>query len=284
MKVAIAGYTGLIGTHLISHLEKKGFTIVKIDHEKDRLILNASCEDVDAVINLSGINILHRWNESFKGHALSSRAGTSHQINHFYYLKSKKPKLFISASAIGYYGDRPGETLIETSSKGLGFLADLTEKWEKSTFDSPIHRVVAFRLGVVLSSDGGMLPRLAKLVKYRLGCICGDPNAYLAWIHIDDVVRAFTTALERSSYCGVYNLVSENPSTQKEFMDTLANTLMRKIYLRMPKFLVKILLGEAASVILNDAHVYPKNLKLSGYDFLYPDLDAAFFSLVKRGL
>jgi uncharacterized protein (TIGR01777 family) len=281
MKIAIAGFNGLIGTHLIKHLKKQGHSIVEIPHRGDHLVLDERHADVEAVINLSGINIMHRWSESFKGHALSSRAGTAHDINHFYGLQTKKPQVFISASAIGYYGNHPHETLIEESPKGLGFLADLTQKWEKSTFNSSIHRVVAFRLGAVLSHDGGIVPKLLKLIKMHLGCILGDPESYFSWVHIEDVVRAFTKALDRSSFTGIYNLVSEGAVTQRKFMTTLASMYKHKIWFRVPKWLVKIVLGESASVILNDAKVYPKKLKLTDFDFLYPDLESALYSLRK---
>jgi len=284
MKIAVAGYSGSIGRHLCDHLKKKGYYIIEIPHRGDELLLDDRHLDVDAVINLSGINIMHRWSESFKGHALSSRAGTSHAINHFYDQASKKPKVFISASAIGYYGDQPGETLIETSPKGLGFMSDLVEKWEKATFDSPIKRVVAFRLGIVLSHDGGALPQISAMVKKYLGCIVGNPKSYFSWIHIDDVVKAFATALERSSYSGIYNLVSENPVTQEVFLKTLAKIFKTKLFLRAPRFLVKMLLGDSSSVLLNDTKVYPKKLKQSDFDFSHPDYEEAIYSLVSRGL
>jgi uncharacterized protein len=283
MKVAIAGYTGLIGRHLIAHLKKHGHEVVTIPHRGDELVLDERHHDVDAVINLSGINIMHRWSQSFKGHATSSRAGTSHQINQFYDQLPKKPKVFVSASAIGYYGEQHDTTLIESSPRGLGFLADLVEKWEKATFDSPIKRVVAFRLGMVLANDGGALSKLASLVKRRLGCIIGNPKSFVSWVHIDDVVKAFTQALERSTYSGIYNLVTEEACTQEAFMKTLGKVYDRKVFLRLPLFVLKLILGEAASVFA-DAKVYPKKLKQNDFEFLYSDLESALYSLKKRGL
>lgn len=284
MKVAVAGYSGLIGRHLCKELKKKGFQVVEIPHMGDTLLLDERHALCDAVINLSGINIMHRWSESFKALALASRAGTAHQINHFYDQCSIKPKVFISASAIGYYGDRPNETMIEESKKGLGYLSDLVQKWESSTFDSPIHRIVTFRLGIVLSHDGGALPRIVKLVKAYVGAIVGNPNAYASWVHIDDVVRAMILALDRSQISGVYNLVSDHPVTQKEFMQTLGKAFDRKIFLRIPRFLVTLFAGEAASVVLNDVKAFPKKLKLTGFEFVYPDLESAIASLKSRGL
>lgn len=284
MKVAVAGFSGLIGTHLVKHLQQKGYEVIPIAHKGDKLELDHRHLDVDAVINLSGQNIMHRWSESFKQHALQSRAGTSHDINHFYDDKAHKPKVFISASAIGYYGSCPGETLIETSPKGVGFLSDLCEKWEMASFDSPIHRVVVFRLGLVLAEDSGVAKNLVKQVKRGLGAVFGKGQEALSWVHIDDVVKAMTHALERSSYQGVYNLVSESTTTQKGFQEALAKTYGKKVWLKLPRFLLKLILGEASSVILSDLKVYPKNLKLSGYDFLYPDLESALYSLKTRGL
>lgn len=281
MKVAIAGISGLIGKQLACHLKNLGHDVVAIAHQDDKLILTKIHEDVDAVVNLSGVNIMQKWTPEFKQHAHNSRVGTSSDINHFYDQLKKKPKVFISASAIGYYGHQPDETLIESSPKGEGFLSDLVQAWEKSSLDSPINRVVCFRLGVVLSDKGGALSRIMKSVKLRLGMILGNPQSYLSWIHIDDVVRAFTAAIEQSSYKGIYNLVAEESVTQECFMNTIAKLVNRKIYLKLPSFLVSFIFGEASSVLLNDAKVYPKKLKQSGFDFHYPDLNSSLCSLVK---
>lgn len=281
MKVAIAGISGLIGKQLACRLKKLGHDVVAIEHKDDKLILTKMHEDVDAVVNLSGANIMQKWTPEFKQHALDSRAGTSHDINHFFDQLKKKPKVFISASAIGYYGHQPGETLIESSPKGEGFLSDLVQAWENASLDSPINRVVCFRLGVVLSDQGGALPRIMKSIKFRLGMILGNPQSHLSWIHIEDAVRAFTAALEQSSYKGIYNLVAEESVTQARFMNHLAMLMKRKIYLKLPNFLVSLIFGEASSVLLNDAKVYPKKLKQSGFDFHYPDLNSSLCSLVK---
>lgn len=281
MKVAIAGITGLLGKQLACYLKKLGHEVVAIGHKDDKLLLTDDHKDVDAVVNLSGANIMQKWTPEFKKHALDSRAGTSHEINHFFDQSRKKPTVFISASAIGYYGHQPEETLIESSPKGEGFLSDLVQAWEKASLDSPINRVVCFRLGVVLSDQGGALPRIMKSVKMRLGMILGNPRSYLSWIHIDDAIRAFAAALEQSSYKGIYNLVAEESVTQQNFMNTIAKLMNRKIYLKLPSFLVSLIFGEASEVLLNDAKVYPKKLKQSGFDFRYPDLDSSLCSLMK---
>lgn len=281
MKIAIAGITGLVGSRLAAHLKKLGHEVIAIGHKEDKLILTNAHQDIDAVINLSGVNIMQRWTPEFKKHALDSRAGTSFDINHFYDEVKKKPKVFISASAIGYYGHRPDETLIESSPKGTGFLSDLVEAWEKASLNSPIPRVVCFRLGIVLSDKGGMLFQVVKTIKKRLGMILGDEKSYLSWIHIDDAVRAFTSAIEQSSYKGIYNLVAEESVTQRRFMQEVAKILKRKIFLKLPRFLVTLLFGEASELILNDTKVFPKKLKQSGFDFHYPDLNGALCSLVK---
>lgn len=280
MKIAIAGSTGLIGSSLSSYLQKLGHEIVPILHQGNQLILTKVHENVDAVINLSGVRIMQRWTPSFKKEAFDSRVGTSYAINHFYDQVAKKPKVFISASAIGYYGDQPGKTLIESSDKGDGFLSDLVEAWEKASFDSPISRVVCFRLGVVLSNKGGMLPKLIKMIKMQLGAVMGDPESYLSWIHIDDVIKAFTAAINQSCYHGIYNLVAEESITQKRFLDSIAKILKRKIFLKLPRFLATLILGEASEVVLNDMKVFPKKLKQTGFVFDYPDLNSALCSLM----
>lgn len=281
MKIAIAGITGLIGRQLEKSLKKHGHDVVAILHDGERLILNDSHKDVDAVINLSGVNIMQKWTPEFKTRVMNSRVNTAKQINHFYDQFSKKPKVLLSASAIGYYGHQPGETLVESSPKGEGFLSDLVDQWESATRDSAISRVVCFRMGVVLSNDGGALPKIIKGINLYLGAILGNPQSYMSWIHIDDVLKAFTNALEQNQYKGIYNLVSEQSVTQECFMKTLAKRLHRRIFLKLPQFIVNLIFGEAAEVITNDAKVYPKKLKQTGFDFSYPDLDSALYSLVK---
>jgi hypothetical protein len=279
MKIAIAGYSGLIGRHLISALQKRGDEVILIKHKNDKLQLDKEHESVDCVINLSGFPIMGRWTEETKLKIHDSRVNTAKQINHFYDTIAKKPKVFISASAIGYYGSDPQTTMIEDSPMGDGFLASVCDDWETATLDSPISRIVIFRLGVVLAKDGGFYPNIKKMVKSYLGVIFGSGRQMMSWVHIDDVIQAFLMAIDRSSMKGFYNLCAENPIRQKDMMKEIGALLKKPVFLRLPKFLLKILLGEASEFVLADMKAYPKNLKKSDFCFYFDDFKSAIESL-----
>lgn len=282
MRVALAGSTGFIGRHLKNYLSAEGFEVIDIPHEGDRLLLGQEHEGVDAVINLSGASIRGRWSLKRQQQIVSSREGSAKQINHFYDGLAQKPQVLLSASGIGYYGDCPDQVVIESSAKGSGFLADVVARWEQATFDSPIKRCVVFRLGVVLGHDGGVLALLKRLVYGGVGAILGSKNTCFCWVHIQDVLRAFVFALQRGSVKGVYNLTAPESSTQQELMEGIGELCQRKVRWHVPAWLLKLILGEASCVILNQIKAYPKNLKLNGFEFLYPDLSTALASLKRK--
>lgn len=282
MKIAIAGGSGFVGRHLVAALKKRGDEVIEIGHKNNQLLLEPKHQEVEALINLSGSPIFTRWNPSHKQAILRSRVETARALNHFYTESKIKPKVFISASAIGYYGDRQGETLVEESLKGKGFLADVVEAWEKATLNSPIHRVVLFRFGFILGQDGGALKSLQKQVKWNLGAQLGKGNQWISWIHIEDVVTAILTALDRSAMKGVYNLVTEKPVSQKDLIQTLSTLMHKKCFLKVPRCVVKGAFGEASALFLDSLKVYPKKLKQFDFEFRYPDLDAALYSLVRK--
>lgn len=279
MKIAIAGYSGLIGRHLISALQKRGDEVLEIKHKNGSLLFDKEHEGVDCVINLSGYPIMGRWSEETKLKIHDSRVNTAKQINHFYDTVAKKPKVFISASAVGYYGSDPQATMIEDSPMGDGFLASVCDDWETATLDSPISRIVIFRLGVVIAKDGGFYPNIKKMVKSYLGVIFGSGRQMMSWVHIDDVIQAFLMAIDRSSMKGFYNLCAENPIRQKDMMKEIGALLKKPVFLRMPKFFLKMLLGEASEFVLADTKAYPKNLKKSDFCFYFDDFKSAIESL-----
>jgi len=284
MKIAIAGASGFVGRHLVAALKKRGDEVLEITHEGDRLILGEQHRAVDAVINLSGSPVFGRWTDKKKAHILASRVQTAKDLNRFYAQQKIRPKVLITASAIGYYGDRPHETLIEESKKGKGFLADVVEAWEKASLDSPIHRVVIFRFGIILGKDGGALKKLKTQVRFHLGAQLGSGQQMISWIHIEDVVRAILYSLDRSMMKGVYNLVTEEAVTQERLLNSLCQAMHKKCFLKIPAFMLRGLLGESASLFLSDQKAYPKKLKQNDFEFLYPDVESAIYSLVRTSL
>lgn len=291
MKILITGATGLVGTELQSLLKRKGHEITVLTRSKPgspqkAATWNPSTGDIesdklgghDAVVHLAGESIMGRWTEEKKIEIENSRVmGTRLLAETLAGLKSK-PSVIVSASAIGFYGDRGGELLTEDSEEGNSFLADVAAKWEdalKPAVDAEI-RVVMVRLGIVLSSEGGALEQMLLPFKLGVGGRIADGEQYWSWIAVDDVVGAIYHCIINEGISGPVNLVSPNPVTNKEFTDTLGDVLGRPTILPLPSFAARGLFGEMAEeLMLASTRVVPEKLLESGYKFQYPDLKDA---------
>lgn len=295
MKILISGATGLVGTELRSQLKEKGNEITVLSRSRsgssERIaVWNPSTGDIesdkleghDAVVHLAGESIMGRWTEEKKIEIENSRViGTRLLAETLAGLK-RKPSVIVSASAIGYYGDRGRELLTEDSQEGDGFLADVAVKWEdalKPAVDAGI-RAVMVRLGVVLSSEGGALEQMLLPFKLGVGGRIGDGEQYWSWIAIDDVAGAIYHCIVNEGINGPVNLVSPNPVTNKEFTDTLGDVLGRPTILPLPSFAARGLFGEMAEeLMLASTRVVPEKLLESGYQFQYTDLKDALNDL-----
>lgn len=309
MKIMLTGATGLIGKKLGIALVKAGHEIVVVsrDSERARRDLPFPCrvlkgdlereplqsmelDRVDAVIHLAGENIAaNRWSEKVKSRILSSRQRTSENLLLSFELrKNNIPKIFVSASAIGVYGDRQGEELQEQSTAGEGFLADVCKKWEepfrviqkdnkwKST------RMVQMRIGVVLSETGGALEKMLPLFKKNLGGVLSDGAQWMSWIHIEDAVRAIQECLQNEKLSGPVNLVAPQPVTNRDFSRLLAQGLEKGLGPSVPALALKTTLGEMATMILASQRVMPTKLHECGFHFKFQDLASAFSDLLKN--
>ena len=302
MKVAISGSTGFIGSHLISWLSKNEFNISRLVRTKPfhdirypnifwnpekREIESHLLENQDMIIHLAGENIAkERWTKKRKEEIRKSRVdGTSFLCQTLASL-THPPKIFFSASAIGFYGNRdPEERLSEESNPGEGFLASVVKDWEKAT--EPLlatkTRVILMRFGLVLSPKGGALKRMLLPFKLGLGGKIGPGTQMMSWISIDEIPRIIYHTITHPELQGPINFTAPNPLSNKEFTSLLAKTLERPALFPVPAFVVKALFGEMGEeLLLGGASILPRKLQESGYRFLFPDLLSALFHLLSQ--
>ena len=298
MKILITGSSGLIGSALVPVLIGDGHTIVRLVRRApgadsarwnpdDGSLDHGALQGIDAVVHLAGESIASgRWTRARKALILNSRVRGTALLARSVSALRDKPKIFLSASAVGFYGDRGDALLDETSAGGRGFLADVCAKWEdaaRPAADAGIP-VVTMRTGVVLSRAGGALPKMLAPFKLGLGGALGAGTQYMSWIAIDDVVGAMQHLLRLDPVAGPVNLVAPDPVTNLEFTKTLGAVLGRPTVLRVPAFGLRLALGEMADeMLLASTRAWPARLTASGYRFRYANLEAALRHVVHDG-
>jgi len=299
VKVAISGASGLIGKELRSQLEAAGHEVhrlvrkpsnkpkeIFLDPKETKLGTN-ELEGFGAVVHLAGEPIASgRWTKKLKNKIMKSRVeGTKALVDTISQLKSP-PAVFLSASAIGYYGAQSGSEIIdENGAKGGGFLADVCEAWEEASRSQNLEhtRLVNLRIGVVLDKDGGALGKMLLPFKMGVGGVLGSGKQWMSWISLHDVVRAIIYALENETISGPINLVSPNPVKNKKFTKALGKALNRPTVLPAPEFAMKMAFGEMGTeTILSDQRIVPKQLLEHGFKFEHPKIDDAFQSIFAR--
>lgn len=276
MKICISGSHGLIGSALVKKLESEHHTVIRLSRNLDQSV---DFNDIDAVIHLAGESIAEgRWNPAKKKRIGDSRVGGTHTLSKLIAKSSNKPSVLISASAIGYYGDRSNEKLSEVSAPGEGFLPDVCKKWEEATkpaLEAGV-RVATIRTGIVLDARGGALHKMLPPFKMGGGGILGNGKQYMSWISLEDMVNAICFLIFDSTIKGPVNLVSPKAITNFEFTKTLGKVLHRPTIMPLPAFAARILFGEMAdALLLASTRVEPVKLIESGYKFKHADLTSA---------
>lgn len=291
MKILISGASGLVGTALIPTLIAKGHSIVRLVRKKpsgaDEIRWNSEkgflageeqkLEGFDAVIHLAGDNVAGgSWTDEKKRSIRESRTvGTKVLVDALKNLK-QKPKIFISASAIGFYGNRDNEMLTEESAKGTGFFPEVCDAWEDEARQAAAFaRIVMLRIGVVLAKDGGALGKMLTPFKFGVGGVIGSGKQWMSWISIDDIISIIHFALE-NPLRGVYNTTAPTAATNYAFTKALGKALGRPTFFPLPEFAVKMMFGEMGeTLLLEGCRVVPKRLQEAGYKFEYSNLDEA---------
>ncbi|MBI9032910.1 MAG: TIGR01777 family oxidoreductase [Bacteroidales bacterium] len=283
MQIVIAGSTGFIGNHLVNFLSDKGHRCVGIgrhDFQKGISHLSSLISGSDVLVNLVGASIDGRWTKVYKQKLLESRVDTTKMLIAALSQLNQKPELFVSASASGIYDS---VQIHDENSVAYAddFLGQLCQRWEKEALVAGEQiRTVIIRTAIVLGADGGMFKKMKSIFKWGGAAKMGDGSQAFPWIHIEDYLRAVECIIETSTIHGPVNLVAPGISTNRVFSMTLAKALHRPVLLSIPAFLLNVLLGEQADIILKGQRMIPKVLLENGFVFQYPELSSVLKSLL----
>jgi uncharacterized protein (TIGR01777 family) len=291
MRIAVTGSTGLVGSALVEALKASGHTVSRIMREQRKLgpedvfwnpdtayVDTPKLDGADAIVHLAGETISKRWTPEQKRYIHSSRLRGTQIIAEAARAMMRPPQVLVSASAVGWYGDRGEEILHEGSQPGKGFLAEVCRDWEAATEVASRAgiRVVHVRLGIVLSRKGGALSKMLFPFQMGVGGKLGSGKQYMSWIALDDAVGAFRHAIKTPSIKGAMNAVAPNPATNLQFTKALGKVLGRPTIAPLPAFMVKLIFGEMGeSLLLASQRVEPARLSAEGYQFQYPQLEPA---------
>lgn len=296
MKILISGASGFIGTTLLHKLNKAKHEVWKLVRKKNGLNKNEIYWDpakneiaaeklngFDVVIHLAGESIVGRWNPEKKKKIRESRIqGTTLLANTLASLTSP-PHTFLSASAIGIYGNRGEESLDENSPPGTGFLAEVGKEWEaasKPLKDKGV-RLIHYRIGIVLSLEGGALQKMILPFKLGLGGTLGNGKQWMSWISLEDLLRGILFCIENKQISGAVNATAPSPVRNDEFTKTLGKALHRPAFLPAPAFALKLALGEMADeLLLAGAKVIPQKLIQNGFSFQDSNLESALKNIL----
>jgi len=295
-RVLVSGVSGPIGVALLPSLRASGWSVVRLVRgqttgdgqlvwDPARPFAPDAVSGFDAVIHLAGEPVFGRWTDAKKAKILSSRVDGTLHLSQALAQAEEKPKVFISGSAIGYYGNRGDELLREESAPGAGFLAQVAEKWEEATMPAVQAdiRTAHLRTGIVLSPKGGALGAMLMPFKMGLGGRIGDGRQWMSWIHVQDMVGAIHHILKNDLLQGTVNMVAPKAVTNNEFVKTLASVLSRPAILPMPAFAVKAVFGQMGEeMLLASQKVEPGKLISSGYPFRFRELRAALQNLLQK--
>jgi uncharacterized protein (TIGR01777 family) len=290
MKVAVTGSTGLIGSALVPHLRSAGHEVLRLVRHPSRLpdevqwdpragtVDVSGLQGVDGVIHLAGAGVGdHRWTDSYKREILDSRVNGTQAIAKAMATLEPRPRVLVSGSAIGWYGDTGDDAVDETAPAGEGFLADVVRAWEAAAdpAEQAGIRVTYARTGLVVAREGGAWARMFPLFKLGLGGKLGNGRQYWSWISLRDEVRALQYLLENESLRGPVNLTGPAPATNAEVTSAMGTILGRPTLLPAPAFALKAALGEFSTEVLSSARVVPAVLERAGFTWQDPRIEDA---------
>lgn len=307
MKILITGATGLIGLRLLENLFSSGNDDIRILTTNKRkaqttipfpveicewnplnsTIDQGALDGVDTIVHLAGEGVADKkWSKAQKKRILDSRVQGTNLLLSLMVKTKNVPSRFISSSAIGYYGDTSDQSIDEDSPNGTGFLANVCKQWESNLLNNsfPQMKVHILRTGLVLSSKGGALKKMITPFRFGLGGRLGSGAQYMSWIHIDDLSDAFIFLINNDCKHLIYNGVSPTPVSNSEFTQTLGSNLNRPTLFPVPKFLLKIILGELSEILVTGQKVFPKNLIEEGFIFKYESLQQSLNQIVSNNI
>jgi uncharacterized protein (TIGR01777 family) len=297
MKILISGASGLTGKALARRLRQQGNSVARLVRPGAKAspgdiawepmsatIDTAAMEGVDAVVHLSGASIAQgRWTPARKAILRSSRIDTTRVLVDALASLRRKPRVFVSASAIGCYGDRGDEVLTESSTIGTDFLSLLVRDWEAEATRAEMSgiRTVLLRFGVILSAEGGALPQMLLPFKFGLGGRLGSGKQWMSWIALEDAAGIICSAIANEKLTGPVNAVSPSPLTNAEFTRIAATVLHRRAIFAAPAFVLRIALGEMAdALLLASQRVIPERSLDASYAFRFPELEPALRAIL----
>jgi uncharacterized protein (TIGR01777 family) len=305
--VLISGGTGIIGSRLTHHLIERGYDIIILTQQKNRLAENSKITysywnvekeiidkkavlSADHIVHLAGAGVMdHKWTTDYKKKILESRTKSAELIVNCLKEHEHHVKTFVSASAIGYYGAdekilERKDGFIESDLPSQDFLGETCLLWEASV--EPVTalgtRLVKLRTGIVLSKKGGALKEFKKPLRFGIATVFGNGKQIVSWVHIDDLCRMYCEAMENKYLHGSYNAVAPEPVSQKELILLLANKMRNKFFtaVHVPVFILKLFLGKRSIEILKSATVSDRKIKATGFTFLYPSIESALNEVV----
>jgi uncharacterized protein (TIGR01777 family) len=304
MKIVVAGGTGFIGRNLVKVLGESGHHVIVLTRNPGRARNDADpaarleqwdgrtvgewrshVSGADAVINLAGESIeAKRWTRSRKDRIVRSRVEATRALVGAMGLAVSKPRVFLSASAVGYYGSVEDGDVTEGHPKGAGFLSDVCEQWEHEARKAELLglRVVILRMGVVLGDDGGALEKMILPFKLFVGGPLGSGNQWFPWVHRDDVVGAALFAIENANLSGPVNLSAPESVNMKQFCEALGEVLRRPSWIAVPGLILRLALGEMSEMLLTGQRQIPSVLTNAGYAFRHSKLAPALLSAVRK--
>lgn len=282
LRVAVLGASGFVGKHLAAALRERGDEVVTASL-RDPLEAARQCDGADVVVNVAGEAVAQRWTQQVKERIRTSRIDAPRALISAFEGLTRKPRAYVSASAVGYYGTSETETFTESSPPGNDFLAQVCVAWEAEAVRAAERgmRVAIVRSGLALGTDGGVMAKLLPIFRVGGGGPAGSGRQWFSWIHIDDLVGVYLMAADGGE--GAFNATAPEPLRNADFTRALAHAVHRPAIFPVPAFALHVMFGEGADPILTGQRVLPERTLASGYRFAHPHIDGALAALLGSG-